>query len=66
MAYSCVISIEGGDNTYDGKTAGSNSWEVAATGNSRLGDTSSHDNNMHRGWLNVPYLTGIHNLLHEF
>ena len=30
----CVISKEGDDDTYDGKTVGSRSWEVGATANS--------------------------------
>ena len=33
----CVISMEGDDDTYDGKTAGSRSWEVGATVNSLVG-----------------------------
>ena len=39
MAYNayCAISMEGDDDTYDGKTAGSRSWEVEATVNSLVG-----------------------------
>ena len=33
----CAISMEGDDDTYDGKTAGSRSWEVEATVNSLVG-----------------------------
>ena len=33
----CVISMEGDDDTSDGKTAGSPSWEVEATVNSLVG-----------------------------
>ena len=33
----CAISMEGDDDTCDGKTAGSRSWEVEATVNSLVG-----------------------------
>ena len=33
----CAISMEGDDDTCDGKTAGSRSWEVDATVNSLVG-----------------------------
>ena len=33
----CAISMEGDNDTYDGKTAGSRSWEVEATVNSLVG-----------------------------
>ena len=62
----CVISMDGDDDTYDGKTAGSHSCEVGATVNYLLGDTFSHDKNMHGNRFNVSFTTGIHNLLHEF
>ena len=58
--------MEGDDDTYDGKTAGSASWEDGATANSLLGDTFSHDDNMHGNRFFVFFMTGIHNLLHEF
>ena len=61
----CAISMEGDDDTYDGKTAGSRSWEVEATVNSR-GDTFSRHNNTHGNGFNISFTTGIHNLLHEF
>ena len=72
-AYSayCVISLEGDDDTYDGKTAGSHSWEVKDTvkffhvlGGGHF--LILHDNNTHWRQFNVSIMTGIHNLLHEF
>ena len=57
--------MEGDDNTYDSKAAGSRIWAVGATVNSLLG-TLSHDDNTHRNQFNISFTIGIHNFLHEF
>ena len=61
-----AISMEGDDDTYDGKTAGSRSWEVEATVNSLVGTLFHVMNNTHGNRFNISFTTGIHNLLHEF
>ena len=63
----CVISKEGENDTYDGKTVGRRSWEVDRSYREfSCGDAFSHENNMDGNWFNISFTTGIHNLLHEF
>ena len=62
----CVISMEGDDDTYEGKTAGSHICKVGATVNSLLGDHFHIINNTQGSWFNVSFTNGIHNLLHKF
>ena len=59
----CVISKDGDDDTYDGKTAqlrGRSYREFSS------GDAFSRDNNTDGNRFNISFTTGIHNLLHEF